>query len=113
METVTILAVLYQLFVVVGVLIGLPGGMRYQGDVDAYLRDHPELTRSTLPFPGTYASLSRGQAIKYMCRGIPDAIASGILMPLLIALMVLCELRVMKDESGARIMEAFWREVSD
>jgi hypothetical protein len=80
------LGALYLLFVAVGFLVGIPGGMRYNADVDMFLSNHPELNHSDLPWPKNYAELNWRQAWLYTKRGLLGAIIYGLLMPVFLVL---------------------------
>jgi hypothetical protein len=95
---------MYIISVAVGFLVGLPGGMHYQADVDAYFASQPQIKRSDLPWPEGYEQLSRSMAWRYTIRGLPFAICYGILMPIFLLLAGLERLRILK----ASAIEALW-----
>ena len=89
----------YLIVVALGFVVGVPGGMRYQADVDAYLAKHPTLSRADLPWPADYTRLSRKQARRYAIRGLTGAVSYGVMMPVLLVLGALVSLRVLRMEA--------------
>lgn len=95
--TIGILA--YFIVLTGGFFVGLPGGMRYQADVDAHLAKHPTLSRADLPWPAEYTGLDRKRARKYVLRGLMSAVVYGLLMPVLLVMGALASLRLLSVES--------------
>jgi hypothetical protein len=103
------LGALYTVFVFAGFLVGMPGGMHYQDDVDAFLSQHPELSRSDLPWPESYEELSREKAWRYTQRGLPGAIVYGFLLPVSLLLAALVDAGVLNE----KVLESLYREKGD
>jgi hypothetical protein len=100
------LAWIYLTVVAVGFLVGIPGGMQYQVEVDLYFSKNPGMTNDALPFPSHYGALSKDQARRYVWRGIAGAIAYGVMAPTFLLLGVLVSLRLLKED----VLERLYRE---
>lgn len=99
------LGALYTVFVAVGFLVGIPGGMQYQAEVDLFLSNNPELSRSDLPWPENYAELNRRQAWLYTKRGLFGAIIYGLLMPVFLVLGALVHVGLL----NGKVLETLYR----
>jgi hypothetical protein len=98
-------ALMYWLFMSIGLLVGIPGGFAYQADVDLYLLRNPAARRDALPWPSDHQSLTTGQARRYALRGVPSALAYGALLPILLLLAGLVTVRLLP----AVVLESLYR----
>jgi hypothetical protein len=103
------LLIAYFLFVAVGFLVGIPGGMHYQGDIDLYLSRNPAAKRDSLPWPADYTGLTRSQAQRYALRGLPEAVTYGVLFPVFLCLSALEPLGMIRTETFERVLSCLWR----
>jgi hypothetical protein len=94
----------YLVFVAVGVLVALPGGMSYQGDVDVYLSRTPGAQRGALPWPVDYGDLTRWRALRYTLRGVPGTFAYGLLSPAVVFLGAMADAGVIRSEAVERTL---------
>ncbi len=96
----------YLMLVCIGYVVGLPGGMRYQGDIDAYLAKHPTLSRADLPWPAQFSGLDRKRASRYALRGLVSALQYALLVPVLLLMGILVSVRLLSMES----LQSLYRE---